>query len=57
MALAGFAAVAIPASPGLTGITCHQGIWYWAGEEATARGQRPATAHGKHRWHTKRSAE
>ncbi|MGH7066697.1 MAG: hypothetical protein ACREFO_20770 [Acetobacteraceae bacterium] len=42
MALAAFAAIAIPAVPGMVGITCHQGSWYWAGEEATARGLTPA---------------
>ncbi|MGH7050298.1 MAG: hypothetical protein ACREE5_06605 [Acetobacteraceae bacterium] len=42
MALAAFAAVGIPAVPGLVAITCHQGSFYWAGEEAAARGQTPA---------------
>lgn len=42
MALATFAAALIPAIPGLIAITCHQGSWYWAGEEATFRGQTPA---------------
>ncbi len=41
MALAAFAAVAIPPIPGLIGITCHQASFYWAGEEATGRGQTP----------------
>lgn len=44
MALGAFAAAAIPAVPGMIGITCHQGSWYWAGEEATARGAPPRTA-------------
>jgi hypothetical protein len=41
MALAAFAAAAIPAIPGLVAITCHQASFYWAGQEATARGQTP----------------
>lgn len=37
-------AVIVGNIPGVVGITCHQAVWYWAAEEATAQGLVPARA-------------
>jgi len=42
MALAARASGAIAGYPAGVGITCHQAVWFWAAEEATARGLVPA---------------
>ena len=42
MALAARASGAIAGYPAGVGITCHQAVWFWAAEEATAQGLVPA---------------
>ncbi|MCW5632909.1 MAG: hypothetical protein KIT17_06185 [Rubrivivax sp.] len=42
MPLAAQASAAIAGYPVGVGITCHQAVWFWAAEEATAQGLVPA---------------
>ena len=42
MPLAAQASAAIAGYPAGVGITCHQAVWFWAAEEATAQGLVPA---------------